>query len=98
LIGSYQIDMRETDNEALTKARIYVDSINSAPNECGDLFIPIRDGVISLDDISGDLFQLCSGEVAGRAGEDEITLFKSVGHSLEDLVAAKLILTNEKNN
>ena len=97
LIGSYRTDMREADNEALTRSRIYVDSLYSAPNECGDLFIPLRDGIISLDDIQGDLFQLCRNEVLGRINENEITLFKSVGHSLEDLVTSKLILTNEKN-
>ena len=95
LIGSYRTDMREADNEALTRSKIYVDSIKSAPNESGDLFIPLRDGIISLDDIKGDLFQLCGNKVQGRVDENEITVFKSVGHSLEDLVAAKLILDNE---
>ena len=96
LIGSYRTDMRETDNEALTRSRIYVDSLKSAPIECGDLFIPLRDGVISSDDIQGDLFQLCRDEVQGRKDENEITIFKSVGHALEDLVAAKLVVSNDE--
>lgn len=96
LIGSYLTDMRETDNEALIRSRIYVDSLKSAPIESGDLFIPLRDGVISSDDIQGDLFQLCRNEIQGRIDENEITIFKSVGHALEDLVAAKLVVANEK--
>ncbi len=92
LIGSYRTDMREADDEVLTKSSIYVDSVKSAPNECGDLFIPLREGIISLDDIKGDLFQLCNREVKGRIDAEEITVFKSVGHALEDLVAARLIL------
>ena len=45
-----------------------------------------------MDDLAGDLFQLTKGEVNGRQDKNEITVFKSVGHALEDLVAAELIL------
>lgn len=95
LIGSYKPDMREADDKVFTKSRIYVDNLEMAPKESGDLVIPLNKGVISISDIQGDLFQLCQGKVKGRMTEDEITVFKSVGHALEDLVAAQLILAKD---
>ena len=91
LVGAYRPDMREADDETMLRSEIFVDSIEMAPKESGDLSIPISENVIQLSDIKGDLFQLCKSEVAGRISETEITLFKSVGHALEDLVAAQLI-------
>ena len=98
LVGSYRPDMRESDDQVLKRSKIFVDNLESAPKETGDLVIPIESGSISLEDIEGDLFQLCSGEVQGRQKEDEITVFKSVGHALEDLVAAQLIFSQRNNH
>ena len=95
LIGSYRPDTREADDEVLKKANIYVDSLEMAPKESGDLAIPIKSEVISLEDIKGDLFQLCKNETRGRSSNEEITVFKSVGHALEDLVTAQLILNQD---
>ncbi len=92
LVGSYRPDMREADNEVIRRSRVFVDTIGMAPKETGDLAVPIAEGILSLGDIQGDLFGLCKGEVSGRNGTEEITLFKSVGHALEDLVTAQLLL------
>ena len=99
LIGSFKPNMREADDDVMIQSRIYVDHIEMAPKESGDLAIPLSKNVISLGDIQGDLFQLCQNKVKGRISDDEITVFKSVGHALEDLVAAQLILkTNNESN
>ena len=91
LVGSYQKHMREADDEAILKASIYVDTMQGAPNESGDLFIPIQSGVVKKEDIVADLFEMCSSEKKTfRADENDITYFKSVGHALEDLAAASL--------
>ena len=83
---------RESDDTAAAKARIYVDTKEAAMQEAGDILIPIENGVITAQDVQGDLADLCRGQVEGRGNDDEITLFKSVGTALEDLVAAKLLL------
>ena len=90
LVGSYKPDMREADDETVLKSRIFVDSLETAPVESGDLAIPIANGLITLSSIKGDLFGLCSGQCSGRKRLEEITLFKSVGLALEDLAAAEL--------
>ena len=61
--------------------------------EAGDILIPIEHGVITAEDVQGDLADLCRGQIDGRRNDDEITLFKSVGTALEDLVAAKLVIS-----
>lgn len=88
LVGSFKPDMRETDNAAITRSQIFVDTLEGAPKESGDIFQPIKEGILNIADIKGDLFDLCSGKVLGRTENKSITLFKSVGHALEDLAAA----------
>ncbi len=90
LIGAFTPDMRECDDEAVSRARIFVDTYEGALSEGGDLVQPIRAGVIGRDAVKADLASLSKGEHAGRSGPDEITLFKSVGAALEDLAGAIL--------
>ncbi|MEX0313158.1 MAG: ornithine cyclodeaminase family protein [Allomuricauda sp.] len=88
LVGAYKPNMREADNEAIKRAAIFLDSFEGGLKESGDIAIPIKEGVLEASDIKADLFGLCSGKHSGRNNKDEITLFKSVGHALEDLIAA----------
>jgi ornithine cyclodeaminase len=90
LVGAYTPHMREADDDAVTRARVYVDTIEGATHEAGDIVQPLASGVLTLAAIVGDLHDLAHGRVAGRGSADEITLFKSVGTALEDLAAAKL--------
>ncbi|MBT3627843.1 MAG: ornithine cyclodeaminase family protein [Rhodospirillaceae bacterium] len=90
LVGAFRADMRETDDQAMARARIYVDTKGGALAEGGDILLAIKSGAISEADIQADMNALTSGGAAGRGDEAEITLFKSVGAALEDLAAAKL--------
>ncbi len=90
LIGGFKPSMRETDDEAVRCSQVYVDTLE-ALHEAGDLTQPIAAGVISDDHVRGTLAQLTRGEVAGRNDDRQITLFKSVGSALADLVAARLV-------
>ena len=92
LVGGFTPQMRETDDAALSKARIFVDTREGATKEAGDIVQPLESGLITEDDIAGDLFELTRGERAGRRFYDQITLFKSVGTALEDLAAAQLVV------
>ena len=89
-VGSYKPNLRELDDALIRKCAIYVDTIEGATKESGDLAIPLRHGVIRTRQIRGTLFDLCRGTVDGRVNDEEITLFKSVGHASEDLIAAGL--------
>jgi alanine dehydrogenase len=92
LVGAYTPDMRESDDKAVWRARVYVDTRAGALKEGGDIVQPLRNGTIDEDDVIADLFELTRGEQTGRLPGDttSITLFKSVGTALEDLAAAEL--------
>lgn len=90
LVGAFTPDMRETDDRAIARSRVFVDTMDGAMAEAGDILIPIRAGTITADHIVGDLSDLVRGCCAGRREEDDITVFKSVGTALEDLVGAEL--------
>mgnify|MGYP001766135642 CR=1 FL=1 len=91
LVGGYTPAMREADDAAIARARVYVDTRAGALKEAGDLTQPLAGGVLTPEAVVGDLADLCRGRVAGRSSPAEITLFKSVGTALEDLVAARLV-------
>jgi ornithine cyclodeaminase/alanine dehydrogenase-like protein (mu-crystallin family) len=90
LVGAFTPEMRECDDQAVARARIYVDTRAGALKEGGDLVQAIRAGALAAGDVAGDLSELCRGEAAGRRSREEITLFKSVGTAIEDLAAARL--------
>ena len=92
LVGAYTPQMRESDDRAVQRARLYVDTRAGALKEGGDIVQAIASGVIGEVHVIADLFELSRGQQAGRAAGDatSITLFKSVGAALEDLAAAEL--------
>ena len=89
LVGAFNLSMREADDEALRRSRIYVDT-DAALVEGGDVALGILGGVIDRSAVVADLPALCRG-APGRRSADEITLFKSVGAAIEDLAAAILV-------
>ena len=92
LVGGFTPAMREVDDEAVAASRIFVDTREGALNEAGDLIQPLENGTISEDRIEGELSDLVAISGPARRTPQEITLFKSVGTALEDLVAARLLL------
>ena len=96
LVGAFSLKTREADDEAVRRARVYVDSRATAPKGSGDIAIPLKKKIIAAKDIQGDLFELCRGKAKGRRRQDEITLFKSTGLALEDLTAAVLVWNDLK--
>ncbi|MFY0687118.1 MAG: ornithine cyclodeaminase family protein [Cyclobacteriaceae bacterium] len=93
LVGAYRPDMREADDELIKRSRVFIDTA-MAMKETGDIAIPLSTGVLKPEEISANLFELCSQTKQGRASKEEITCFKSVGYALEDLVAATLVANN----
>jgi len=91
LVGSFSADMRESDDAAVLRASIFVDTWPGA-SLSGDLAQPLIDGIITPDSLSADLQALTSGAHPGRRSESEITLFKSAGFAAADLAAARLVL------
>ncbi|RWF39509.1 MAG: ornithine cyclodeaminase family protein, partial [Mesorhizobium sp.] len=87
LVGGFTPDMREADDDAIKRARVYVDTRGGATKEAGDIVQPLTSGLLKPEAIIADLHELARGEKQGRQTDSEITLFKSVGAALEDLAA-----------
>ncbi|MGB3245707.1 MAG: ornithine cyclodeaminase [Sulfitobacter sp.] len=89
LIGAYRPDMREVDDTALTRARIFVDSFDTTIRHIGEISIPLESGAITRDDLIADYYDL---ERFTRRSDTEITLFKNGGGAHLDLMTSRYIL------
>ena len=89
LIGAYRPDMREADDAALTRARVFVDSLDTTVGHIGEIKDPIARGVITQADIVADYYDLAAFD---RQSDDEITLFKNGGGAHLDLMVSRYIL------
>jgi ornithine cyclodeaminase len=86
-VGAYTPEMRELDTEAVRRAKVVVETREAAMAEAGDLLIPIAEGAISPEHVIADLSEVVRGATV-RTSDEDVTLFKSVGVALEDLVVA----------
>ena len=89
LIGAYRPDMREVDDAALHKSRVFVDSFDTTIGHIGELKIPIASGQFTADDVVADFYQL---DRFKRHDLTEITLFKNGGGAHLDLMTSRYIL------
>lgn len=94
LIGAYRPDMREADDDALARARIFVDSFDTTLAHIGELKIPLEAGTLQESDIVADYYDL---EAFKRQSDDEITLFKNGGGAHLDLMTSRYILDRWRN-
>ncbi|WP_295038616.1 NAD(P)-binding domain-containing protein [Sulfitobacter sp.] len=89
LIGAYRPDMREVDDTALLRARVFVDSFDTTIGHIGEINIPLEAGTIARDHLIADYYDLSAFT---RQSDDEITLFKNGGGAHLDLMTANHIL------
>lgn len=93
LVGGFRPTMREADDTAIRRSRVFVDTREGAMKEAGDIVQPINNGSLDPQNIVADLFDLTKSCIKLRKTGQEITLFKSVGAAIEDLAAARLAAT-----
>ena len=89
LIGAYRPDMREVDDAALLRSKVFVDNMHTTVGHIGELKIPIAAGVIDASHVVADYYDL---DAFKRGSDDEITLFKNGGGAHLDLMTARYIL------
>jgi len=95
-VGSGIPDRRELDDKIVQRAKIVVDTYDSALAEAGDLLIPMAQGLLTKEALHADLGEILTGQKVGRTDETEITIFKSVGVALQDVGAAAWIYRRAK--
>ena len=91
-VGASQPDARELDSAAVARAHLFADRRESLATESADYLIPLREGRLRSDEVVAELGEVVLGTAPGRRHADEVTLFKSLGLAIEDLVAARFIL------
>jgi alanine dehydrogenase len=88
-VGAYTPEMQELPAATVARATVVVDTVDAALAEAGDLIIPLRDGLVSREHFARELGMVASGGAPARVSTDEITLFKSVGNAVQDVVVAR---------
>lgn len=88
MIGAYRPDMREADDAALQKARVYVDSFDTTLDHIGELKIPLETAVINRNHVLADFYEMTDFQ---RTNTD-ITIFKNGGGAHLDLMTARYVL------
>jgi ornithine cyclodeaminase len=90
-IGTHSPQSREIDTATMTVARIFTDRRESLLNEAGDYILAAQEGAVTPDSVVGEIGELVIGRKQGRRSADEITLFKSLGLAIEDVVSAEYL-------
>ena len=90
-VGACRPNQREMDPALVARARVIVDSRAAALQESGDIVMGIQEGRFGEDHIAAELGQVAANPSLGRTGDDQITIFKSLGMAVEDVAAADLV-------
>ncbi len=90
-VGACRPDQREMAPELVTRGRLFVDSRAAAVVESGDVVMGIKEKRFAESHIAGEIGEVVLGRVDGRLNEQSITIFKSLGMAVEDVVTADLV-------
>lgn len=97
LVGAFTPEMREVDDEAIRRCELFVDTRSGCLSESGEICGAIARGIIDKTAVLGEFADLTAG-LFKRSKPQAITIFKSVGTALEDLVAADLALGENRGS
>jgi ornithine cyclodeaminase len=98
-VGSFRPTMQELPSHIMPSAdKVVVESKEAALEETGDLQVPIKEGIFNPEDIYGELGKIVSGEQEGRVSDQEITVFKSVGLAVVDIIVAQYFYSKAIEN
>lgn len=89
-IGNHHATKRECDTALVVKSKVYADSRDNCFREAGEILVPISEGAFKKEDVVAQLTEMCAEKAPLRENDQEITLFKSIGMALSDLVGAGL--------
>ena len=94
--GAFLPTSREIDDAVIQRAALYVDSLDSCLQRSGDIVIPLGSDAIDREAIRGEIGGVLAGTVPGRQSDDEITVFKTLGNAVQDIVLAKRVFERAK--
>ena len=98
LVGAHDPATREADGMVLERGRVYTEITEFALAEAGDLLLAIEEGHFTRSDIVGEIGRAIDGKIPGRSSESEITVYKNLGNTAQDLAAAHYVYTQVIHN
>lgn len=96
-VGACRPDQREMTSALVKRSRLFVDSRAAALKEAGEVLIPITEGAIAESHVVAELGDVTGSQHIGRRTREEVTVFKSLGLAVEDVIAAKLAVAASRN-
>ena len=88
LVGSSYAEPREVDSELVVRSRFIADSREGVLNQGAEFLKAKEAGLVGDEHIVAEIGQVLAGEIEGRRSEEEITVYKSLGHVVQDLASA----------
>ena len=88
-LGADREGDQELDPAILKRARVFVDDIRQCRTD-GEINVPLREGVISEEDVVGEIGRVIAGKLEGRTSDTDITVFDSTGFALQDSATVPL--------
>ncbi len=92
LVGASVATAREADNEVVRRGRFFVDARTSAAVQAGEWLQALKDGVVGESHLRGEIGEVLLGRVTGRASAHDITVYKSLGHTAQDMATARAVV------
>jgi ornithine cyclodeaminase len=96
VVGSSYAGPAEIENDLVVRSRFIVDSREGVLAQGGEFLRAKNAGLIGDDHIAGEIGEVLAGTVEGRRAADEITIYKSLGHVVQDLASAWALYSNEE--
>ncbi|CAE6737905.1 ornithine cyclodeaminase family protein [Paraburkholderia aspalathi] len=90
-VGAHTPQSREMDSDTIVRSKFFVESRQAILSEAGDILIPIKEGRVDESHVLGEIGEVIAGTAAGRMNAEDVTIFKSTGIAVEDVVAAKIV-------
>lgn len=92
LVGASVASAREADDAVVARSRYFVDAVASAQAQAGEWLHALQSGAVEPAHLQGEIGAVLLGELAGRRSADEITVYKSLGHTAQDLATANALV------
>jgi ornithine cyclodeaminase/alanine dehydrogenase-like protein (mu-crystallin family) len=97
LVGSSHAGPAEVDNDLVVRSRFITDSREGVINQGAEFLRAKAAGLVGDDHIVAEIGQVLAGEIEGRRRAEEITVYKSLGHIVQDLVTAWALYSQAEN-
>jgi ornithine cyclodeaminase len=96
VVGSGYAGPAEVDNDLVVRSRFFVDSREGVLQQGAEFLRAKAAGLVTDDHIVAEIGQVLAGGIEGHRSQDEITVYKSLGHVVQDLASAWALYSEQE--